>query len=820
MLELIISKQPFARSPDNFGDSKFKGHTLNKGAIFIHQRDPFHKGDALMANLEITLTDNTNRSSIPDRVVVRPRNAANRPVADADVNRVDTEAEAGFALNTVEEYLNQATHNVDLTRLGIRVGNRRITLPEIGRAYPTLEDRINRIQAHRNVMPAAPATTPTTPVAPPAPAATAVPPPPAATIVSAPPAPVTTPVAPPAPAPTPTVLRSPWALFTSADVNALRQSGDRGPASYIGTRVELGGAYNFLNGNRGSLGAGLFLRYGHIGGDGSSLGSIHGGAVGAAALARVNIGHVASLLVRGDVALHYLTGRNQLPGRADTAAISGFGLDASASLAFLFNVGRGFSIGPNANYFHSFTPGGQNALGTSYDNTFYGFGGGLTAYWSPVSTPATDGAEICDGETPAHILRDITRLSTELAGNGQSEGLRDENARLRDIVAANVSAMRLTPEQLLGFARQGYQRYLESRSSQPVTNAQQREQQASAIFPDGTNLTNPDAIPAVNIPNPLPEAHCSEELSGLRDSLQLERNRLDRQNGELEGILIGLLIHRGIPASAAPAVMQTITLLEFPTINFQQGAPHASQPRAQEFSSAMSFLAGFNSPAVPNGATGNPVAATAMDNAQRVAHAEAVRARASQIANNAHIRSTLGNYNIDARFIANIANVMLGYELPQTVGGDNQEAVREVLIHLPVLFEAHASAEGAADAADATAHHLRHADVNNNLALTQRRAQLTVAYLIALGVPADRLRGEGYGESRLLISETGLRGTQRLYAQARNRRTRVVADISRMDHDTGRVLAQPATTTPAANPSDAGVAPADAAVPSDAAVRD
>ena len=54
----------------------------------------------------------------------------------------------------------------------------------------------------------------------------------------------------------------------------------------------------------------------------------------------------------------------------------------------------------------------------------------------------------------------------------------------------------------------------------------------------------------------------------------------------------------------------------------------------------------------------------------------------------------------------------------------DQNAIREILSHMPITVEAHASAEG---------------EDANNMVLTQRRADVIRAYLVALGVPAERL---------------------------------------------------------------------------------
>lgn len=393
-----------------------------------------------MANLVITLTDNTTRSSTPNRVVVRPQNAANRPVADADVNRVDTEAEASLALNTVADYLDHAPGLVDLTRLGIRVGSRSITLPEIGRAYPSLQDRIARIQGHQRVIPAAPLTPPPPAVDPAAPPA---PPPSNAPVVVAPPlapaAPVVTeaPAAPAAPARPSPFQRG--GLSVAADVLRLSQSGNAGGTSYTGTDIRVGGIYNFINRPAGSIGVGGFARFLHIGGDGDSLGNLNGGGAALAASLRWNIVPFVSLLLNGNVGLHYVTGRNQIPGRADTAASSGFGFDLGASLALLFAVGRGVYLGPQVSYLHSETPDAQEVLGQEHDNIFNGWGAGLALTFHPFNIPpariAAAHIDLCSGRTPENMNEGILALRNIL---GQ---LRAENIQLRTTVQARFPAL-------------------------------------------------------------------------------------------------------------------------------------------------------------------------------------------------------------------------------------------------------------------------------------------------------------------------------------------------------------------------------------------
>ena len=108
----------------------------------------------------------------------------------------------------------------------------------------------------------------------------------------------------------------------------------------------------------------------------------------------------------------------------------------------------------------------------------------------------------------------------------------------------------------------------------------------------------------------------------------------------------------------------------------------------------------------------------------------------------------------------------------------DQNAIREILSHMPITVEAHASAEG---------------EDANNMVLTQRRADVIRAYLVALGVPAERLTARGFGETQLLVSETDDRGRALARQQldsARNRNRRVVyrPDVARMDPATGRMV--------------------------------
>lgn len=580
-----------------------------------------------------------------------------------------------------------------------------------------------------------------------------------------------------------------------------------------------------------NLGVGGILNQG----DGNLLASNGGPAASVGLEAELGRPGTFSALLGFNGLAALLFGRSEVPGQAYwTGLDQGGTVGLQGCVGVRVYVSRGTSIDACWTPTIIHTPNGvRDVAGNGEHLTATGllsFGLGVTHH--PVQEQTiTNGQEVCDsGETPARIRNEINELRTALLGDNDPngvEGLREENGRLRDMVRANLEGMHLSNSELLTFARQGYARYLETRANSPITDAAARTAQAQAEYPDGTDFANPAAIIPNDIPNPLNAEHCSTDLIDLRNRLQRERNDLERQNGKLEGILIGLLIQRGIPASTAPAVLQTMTLLDFPSINFIQGAPHASGTAAQtrEHQTALTYLAGFNSPAVPSGVTGNPPPANTMDDTTRTRYAEAIRARAQQLANSPTLRSILGNPTADGRFIANIANILLGYELPNTVGSNNREGIRQVLMQMPVLLESHASMEGAANVADARTHHLRHAETNNNLALTQRRAEFMVAFLKALGIPENRLRGEGYGENRPLIDETGLSGRPLLYAQARNRRTRIMADISRMDPTTGRVNAPLPPTGDAAVSGDASVtdanpASADASTQQDTSVPD
>src|SRR5690606_12342066 len=58
-----------------------------------------------------------------------------------------------------------------------------------------------------------------------------------------------------------------------------------------------------------------------------------------------------------------------------------------------------------------------------------------------------------------------------------------------------------------------------------------------------------------------------------------------------------------------------------------------------------------------------------------------------------------------------------------------------------------------------------------NIALSQRRAQSTVNYLIQKGISPDRLVAKGYGESQPIARNTNPDGTDNPDGRARNRRT-------------------------------------------------
>src|SRR5262249_5542540 len=58
-----------------------------------------------------------------------------------------------------------------------------------------------------------------------------------------------------------------------------------------------------------------------------------------------------------------------------------------------------------------------------------------------------------------------------------------------------------------------------------------------------------------------------------------------------------------------------------------------------------------------------------------------------------------------------------------------------------------------------------------NIALSQRRAESTVNYLIRKGIAPDRLKAKGYGESRPIARNTNPDGTDNPEGRQRNRRT-------------------------------------------------
>ncbi|GEM_PF-6770988 len=340
--------------------------------------------------------------------------------------------------------------------------------------------------------------------------------------------------------PAPSISQSRWNLISNLSLAALRQSGNGGGFTYVGTNFQAGAAYDLASGSAASLGIFGSARFTHIGGRSyTSIADINGIGVGLGLRTRIRLDNFANLDTAAALTAHYFDGVNQLPGLPYSSNISGLTWGVDVSLGILFNLGSsGFSFGPHGLFSFNSTSEGQNAFHQNFDNTFLGVGGGLSFAYTPSSTPPQQasiiqviGATICAeaGRTPESMRARIEELRPEIAG------LRQENTRLRTAIHERYPTLNL--DTIAGF---------------------------EAIADSENDETR--TIPA----------DC-DSLNNLLNNLENRADQLAEQNARLDGIRYGL---GNAPASAIPTATRAITRLQ--EIHFATARPQGLPDRVSD----------------------------------------------------------------------------------------------------------------------------------------------------------------------------------------------------------------------------------------------
>jgi len=146
---------------------------------------------------------------------------------------------------------------------------------------------------------------------------------------------------------------------------------------------------------------------------------------------------------------------------------------------------------------------------------------------------------------------------------GENQQLRESYEGHRALLTALQSILEargIDRPSLVQSVRDGYKTYHETRETDPVADAAERDRMAAERFPDDFDPFNLPEVPEVTIPEPLPE-DC-DDLFALVNQLEDERAALNHRNGLAEGTIDGILMRIGVPSSTAPHLIRAITRLQ------------------------------------------------------------------------------------------------------------------------------------------------------------------------------------------------------------------------------------------------------------------
>jgi len=275
---------------------------------------------------------------------------------------------------------------------------------------------------------------------------------------------------------------------------------------------------------------------------------------------------------------------------------------------------------------------------------------------------------------------------------------------------------------------------------------------AAKTYPENYNFwaqvtPNPDAT---TVPVPLPE-DC-DERHDLEVKLRDEYNKLRDRYRDLKGRFDTAILLDALKDKLGKPVTKIITVARAMVLDIVNPNFRVDFPKKGQVDALRSYVETL---------TAQGKRATKADLIPFINGSVRRNGRKSSRPSNRDRVFEVGKYDLNTA--DQVARMMLGEVIPSTnpdakMDPKDEKEIKEAMKTVKLKIEGHTSEEGT----DA-----------NNMDLSKRRAEFFTLMVRALGGPKNRLSWQGYGETRPLLAEKGLRGNARLTARIKNRRITV-----------------------------------------------